>query len=76
MNEKSQDVVRIVAEVVGLPLDQVGPNASMESLPEWDSLAQLTICMHFQERFGVEMDMDAIANATSIPALVALLPTT
>ena len=74
MNDTTQQVVRIVAEVVGLPPEGVASDASMDSVPNWDSLAQLTICMEFQERFGIEMDLDAIANATSVAGLVALVP--
>jgi acyl carrier protein len=73
MNSTSA-VIALVSTALDLPAGDLSAEASMESIPEWDSLAQLTICMRFQEEFGVTMDMDAIADATSIVKLVALLP--
>lgn len=74
MNDKTRQVVHLVSTVLELPPENVDPEASMDTLGEWDSLAQLNICMLFQERFKVVMDMEMIEKATSIPALVALLP--
>ena len=73
MSDRTADVISVVASVLNVPAADVPPDASMETLPDWDSLAQLNICMLVGERFGVEMDMDAIAEATSVPALVELL---
>jgi acyl carrier protein len=74
MNQRTSDVIKLVAGVLKVPPDTIPPNGSMESVEGWDSLAQLTICMQFEERFGVALNMDAIAEATSIPELTALLP--
>jgi acyl carrier protein len=67
-------VAALVASVLSLPEGAVGAGDSMASLPEWDSLAHLNICLGFQERFGVTMDMEAIAASTSVSALASLLP--
>ncbi|MGB6610434.1 MAG: acyl carrier protein [Acidobacteriaceae bacterium] len=64
----------VVASVLNLPAAEVTADASMENLPQWDSLAQLNICLAFQERFGVALDMETIASSTSVAKLAALLP--
>ena len=71
---KSAEVASVVASVLNLPAAEVTADASMENLPQWDSLAQLNICLAFQERFGIAMDMETIASSTSVAKLVALLP--
>ena len=73
MNDKTQAVLELVADVLKVPAEKLPPGASMETVAEWDSLAQLSICLSFQERFGVVMDMETIASATSVPALLAVL---
>jgi acyl carrier protein len=73
MTPKHDDVVALVASVLNLPLNTIGIDASMDNVPEWDSLAQLNICLAFQDRFDVSMDMELIANATSVAKLTALL---
>jgi acyl carrier protein len=74
MSAKSAEVASLVASVLNLPAAEVTADASMENLPQWDSLAQLNICLAFQERFGVAMDMETIASSTSVANLAALLP--
>jgi acyl carrier protein len=46
----------------------------MENISQWDSLAHLNICLAFQEHFGVEMDMETVAESTSVASLTKLLP--
>jgi acyl carrier protein len=67
-------VTALIASVLNLPEGSVSADASMETLPGWDSLGQLNICLAFQERFGVVLDMETIAGSTSVSQLSALLP--
>lgn len=67
-------ITALIASVLNLPEGTVGADASMETLQGWDSLAQLNICLAFQERFGVVLDMETIAGSTSVSRLSALLP--
>jgi acyl carrier protein len=71
---KTALVTALIASVLDLPEGSVNSDASMETLPSWDSLGQLNICLAFQERFGVDLDMQTIASSTSVSQLTALLP--
>jgi acyl carrier protein len=66
-------VTDLVASVLNLPKDAIGTEASMENMSQWDSLAHLNICLAFQERFGVELDMETVARSTSVASLTKLL---
>lgn len=66
-------VSTLVAAVLNLDESSVGADSTMENTQGWDSLAQLNICLAFQERFGVALDMEAIANSTSVARLAMLL---
>jgi acyl carrier protein len=72
--EKFRLVVEIVASALNVPLESLSQDSSMQNVPQWDSLAQLTICLTLEERFHFKMDMDTIATATSLGQLVACLP--
>ena len=74
MNNGRADIMRIVSGVLKIPVERLPADASADTLSEWDSMAQLNICMRFQERFNIEMDIDRIETCTSVTALVALLP--
>lgn len=73
MASNIERVSALIASTLGLSPDSVNAESSMETVPQWDSLAQLNICLAVQEQFGVDMDMDAIGNATSVAKLAALL---
>lgn len=74
MDKNVSAVRELVSSVLGIPSAELPDDASADSFAKWDSMAQLNICMRFQERFNVEMDMDRIETCTSLKALAALLP--
>jgi acyl carrier protein len=73
-DKRTADVVALVAATLDVPADQIGEDAGMATIAKWDSVAQLNICLAFQERFGIDMDMETIAAATCVTALAKLLP--
>ena len=72
--QNTAKVTALVASVLNLPESSVSAEASMENLSKWDSLAHLNICLGFEERFNVAMDMETIASSTSVAKLASLLP--
>lgn len=64
-----EDVRRLVAEVLGLPLDQVHDALSFGDVVEWDSLGHMDLLMTLEERYGVPLDEDLIARLISIDAI-------
>jgi acyl carrier protein len=72
--DKIQAVIALIAEVLGVQKDELGPNSSMENTPSWDSVEHLNICLAFEQRFGVALDMDTIGAAVSIKSLAAQVP--
>lgn len=70
---KVQAVIDLIAAELEIPPTKLDASSSVDTVPEWDSMAHLNICLAFQERFGIALDLESIAAATSVPALVALL---
>jgi acyl carrier protein len=66
-------VIALIASELGIPEAKLDASSSVDTVPEWDSMGHLNICLAFQERFGVRLDLEAIGAATTVPALVALL---
>jgi len=71
--DKTQAIIAVVADVLGLREDELGPDSSMDNVPTWDSVEQIHICLAFERRFGIHLDMEMIATSTSIRALAALI---
>jgi acyl carrier protein len=74
MEDKIGATIQLVAEVLEMPVDQLGPESSMENVPAWDSVEHMNILLSFQQRFRTKVDLTTIATATSIRALAALVP--
>lgn len=72
--DKMQAVIALVADVLGVHKDELGPDSSMENTPLWDSVEHLDICLAFEQRFGVALDMNTIGAAVSIRSLAAKVP--
>ncbi len=61
-----EEVRRLVAEVLRLPIEQVHDGLSFGDVTEWDSLGHMDLLMTLEERYGVPLDEELIARLTSI----------
>lgn len=71
----SQAVLRqVIADVFGVPLDQITEDASIDSVDAWDSLKHLNLVLALEERFGVsftEQETVEILNYELIRTVLA-----
>ena len=75
-DSKIQAVIALVAEILKVSPDDLGPDSSMINTPLWDSVEHLDVCLAFEKRFNTSLDVDAISTATSIRALAEIVPDT
>jgi acyl carrier protein len=55
-----------------LPTDSI-PRASTATVAEWDSVASITLMNVVEDEFGIEMDLDDLANLDSFEKLYSYL---
>ena len=72
--DKIEAAIKFLAGTLDIPEDELDADSSMDNTPAWDSSEHMNICLLFEQRFGVKLDMDRITSATSIRALAALIP--
>jgi acyl carrier protein len=75
-DSKIQAVIALVAGILKVSPDDLGPDSSMINTPLWDSVEHLDVCLAFEKRFRTSLDVDAISTATSIRALARIVPDT
>jgi acyl carrier protein len=63
----------VVAEVLGLPLDEVTLQTSHQSVENWDSLNLLNILMAVEGEFDVSISPEEAASFTSVEQIVAVV---
>ena len=68
-----KQVCRLVAEILGLELESVGPETGPGNPPKWDSFAHIQLVAVVEETYGVQMSTDEIVNLLSISDIAKLL---
>jgi acyl carrier protein len=63
------EVRRLIAEVLHVPIEQVHDGLSFGDLPEWDSLGHMDLLMTLEERYGMPLAEELIARLISIEAI-------
>jgi acyl carrier protein len=72
----TSQVQTLLAEVFEVPFEQVTPELAFGDLPQWDSLGHMDLMMRLEERFGVDISTETIAELVSVPAICDYLQRT
>lgn len=59
------DIRALVADVLERDAESIGPDATPEEVPEWDSVRHLTLILALEQRFGVDIDPGVVPGLTS-----------
>ena len=66
-------VQELLAESLQVPPDMVTSDLAFGDLPQWDSLGHMEIMLRLEERFGVAVDADTIAQLISVTEICKYL---
>ena len=55
----------IMAEVLRLPVDRIGADAAIGTVPNWDSTAHMRMMIALEDAFGIELDESRMVEMTS-----------
>jgi acyl carrier protein len=65
-----EKVFAVLADVFGLPREEVGPETVREDIPEWDSLGHLNLMLALEEAFDVSFSVEEMPELVSVDAIV------
>ncbi len=66
-------VQRIVADVFGVPLEEVLPESSPDTIAAWDSLQHLNLVLALEQEFGIQFTPEEIEQLLSVELAAALV---
>ena len=69
----SSRVQALLVEALQIPADWVTPDLAFGDLPQWDSMGHMEVMMHLEEKLGVEINTDTIAELVNVPAICAYI---
>ena len=63
----------LVAEVLQVPLEQVGPDSSPDTIETWDSLQHLNLVLALEQEFGVQFTPEEMEELLSVQLVADLV---
>jgi acyl carrier protein len=66
-------IKEVMAAVLEVDTSTISEEASMDSIPTWNSLRQMSLVLALEEEFGVSFPDEDAANATSFRLLSIVL---
>jgi acyl carrier protein len=60
---------QIVADVLEADIGSIGPDFSMDTVEQWDSLRHMTLVLSIEDAFGISIPDEEAANITSWPLI-------
>ena len=66
-------VARVVADVFSVPVEEITPETSPETVVTWDSVQHLILVLALEEEVGVRFDPDDIERMTSVGTIVEVV---
>ncbi|MCZ2836541.1 acyl carrier protein [Modestobacter sp. VKM Ac-2985] len=63
----------VMATVLRVPAEEIGPGSSMDTVPGWDSLRHLTLVLALEEEFGIQIPDEEAGSITSYPLIKLVL---
>ncbi|PJK00092.1 acyl carrier protein [Lysobacteraceae bacterium NML75-0749] len=59
-------IVSAFSKVLGLPEAQITDELQYASIPQWDSIAHMSVIAALEEAFGIMIDMDDVIDMNSV----------
>lgn len=66
-------VQQVVSDVLQIPLAEVTPQTSPDTVETWDSIQHLNLVLALEQEFGVEFSPEEIEELLSVELIVALV---
>jgi len=71
MTPSSDTIVDVIAAALDIPVDEVVDELAFQEIPQWDSLAHVSLMLRVEEFYGVPVTGDLVVRLTSVAAIRA-----
>ena len=73
MEEAKDRIIRVLSEVLRVPMEKAAKIDEFSDLENWDSLFHLNVVLGIETEFGVHFDVQEVMQITSINTTINLL---
>ena len=69
----TERVYGVVASMLRVPRESLGPDSSPDTIPQWDSLRHLQIVLGLEEALGIQLSVEEIEAMRSVGVILAIV---
>jgi acyl carrier protein len=70
MKEK---IIKIISQVMGVPIEMISGDSSPDTIEEWDSLKHMNLVLALEEEFGIQFTDEQIVEMLSVELIVEVM---
>ncbi len=70
MEEK---IIKLIAEVLQVSVDEITPDLEIGELDEWDSLHNVAIFAELEKRFDIKITQDMLVDLENVEDIISLI---
>ena len=70
MDEK---IIKLIAEVLQVPVDEITPNVEIGEVDEWDSLHNVAIFAELEKQFDIKITQDMLVDLENVDDIISLV---
>ncbi|MGR3177148.1 MAG: acyl carrier protein [Candidatus Anammoxibacter sp.] len=71
--EVLENIIELVADVVGVPVDDINAQSSPDNIKSWDSINHLNLMLALEETFQKKISPEEIEQMTSVKHIYRLI---
>lgn len=73
MNNKEEKIIKLIAEVLQVPISDITTETEIGELDEWDSLRNVTIFSELQKKFDISITQDMLVDLENVADIIDLV---
>ncbi|HEY5159171.1 MAG TPA: acyl carrier protein [Anaerolineales bacterium] len=73
MDEKKEQVVKLLTEALQIGREEVTEELTFGDVPQWDSLGHMMVMAALEEKYGVEISTETIAELVNYKAIYSYI---
>ena len=66
-------IMKLIAEVLQVPVDEITPELEIGELDEWDSLHNVNIFAELEKQFGIKITQDLLVDLENVEDIISLV---
>ena len=68
-----ENIIKLIAEVLQVPVDEITPELEIGELDEWDSLHNVTLFAELEKQFDIKITQDMLVDLENVDDIISLV---